>query len=322
VLAHRGLAVEAPENTLLAFAKALAAGATHLETDVHASADGVAILSHDPDLFRLTGRHVRIDQLTASELARIDLGGAQSFATLAAALHAFPDARFNIDVKAASAVVPTMEAIRHARAEHRVLIGSFSNARRLAVVRRLPGVATSVSSRGAVIATWAGALGMPRLTRWALRGVHAVQLPVRVLGARTTSPRAIAAYHSAGVEVHIWNRHRSGRHRARGTRPPLSRVTGSERSETGPAPNPGPITCESSEKRRDRAFFRPRCRYTCVLTSRGGRAGNPGILRQLSCLSEHADERPTGRERTREATQWQIVVCAACDSDLRACKAK
>lgn len=204
MLAHRGLAVDAPENTLLSFAKAIAAGADHLETDVHASADGVAILSHDPDLFRLTGRRVRIDQLTASELARIDLGESQTFTTLAAVLDTFPEARFNIDVKAAAAVIPTIEAVRAARAEHRVLIGSFSNARRLAVVRRLPGVVTSVSSRGAVIATWAGALGLPALTRWALRDVQAVQLPVRILGARTTSPRVLAAYRSAGVEVHIW----------------------------------------------------------------------------------------------------------------------
>ena len=204
MLAHRGLAIDAPENTLLAFAKALAAGVTHIETDVHASADGVAILSHDPDLFRLTGRQVRIDQLTAAELSRIDLGDGQTFATLTAALEAFPEARFNVDIKAAAAAVPAIEAIRKVGAERRVLIGSFSNARRLSVVRKLPGVATSVSSRGAVIATWAGALGLPALTRWALRGVQAVQLPERILGVRTTLPRVIAAYHSANVEVHIW----------------------------------------------------------------------------------------------------------------------
>ena len=204
MLAHRGLAIDAPENTLLAFAKALAAGVTHLETDVHASADGVAILSHDPDLFRLTGRQVRIDQLTAAELGRIALGEGQGFTTLAAALDAFPDARFNLDVKVEAAAIPTIEAVRKAGAEHRVLIGSFSNVRRLAVMRRLPGVATSASSRGAVIATWAGALGLPALTRWVLRGVQAVQLPERILGVRTTSPRVIAAYHSAHVEVHIW----------------------------------------------------------------------------------------------------------------------
>lgn len=204
MLAHRGLAVGAPENTLLAFAKALGAGASYLETDVHASADGVAILSHDPDLVRLAGRRVRIDQLTAAELGRVDLGESQNYTTLAAALDAFPDARFNIDVKAAAAVAPTIAAIRDAHAERRVLVGSFSKVRRLAVIRALPGVATSVSARDAVIATWAGALGLGAVTRWVLRSVQAVQLPERVLGVSTTSARALAAFHSAGVEVHIW----------------------------------------------------------------------------------------------------------------------
>ena len=79
MLAHRGLAIEAPENTLLAFAKALAVGVTHVETDVHASADGVAVISHDPDLKRLVGRGARVEQLTAAELKRLDLGFGQGY---------------------------------------------------------------------------------------------------------------------------------------------------------------------------------------------------------------------------------------------------
>ena len=47
ILAHRGLAIEAPENTLLAFAHAIAVGVRYIETDVHASADGHAIVAHD-----------------------------------------------------------------------------------------------------------------------------------------------------------------------------------------------------------------------------------------------------------------------------------
>lgn len=204
LFAHRGLAIEAPENTLLAFAKALALGVEYLETDVHASSDGVAMISHDPELSRLTGRDTRIDQLTAAELQRIDLGDGQSFTTLAEALDAFPTARFNIDIKAMAAAAPTVEVIRAARAEWRVMIGSFSDARRLAVVTQLPGVATSVSSRGAVIATWAAALGLRPLVARALRGSQAMQVPEKILGARTTSRRALAAFHGAGVEVHIW----------------------------------------------------------------------------------------------------------------------
>ena len=204
MFAHRGLAVEVPENTLLAFAKALAIGVTHLETDVHASADGVAIISHDPDLARLTGRQVRIAQLTAAELGRIDLGQGQSFTTLDAALDAFPDARFNIDIKAEAAAEPAAAAIRAARAEGRVLIGSFSNARRQAAVRLLPGVATSASSGAVLVATWAAAIGLRAVTTAVLCSVDAVQIPEKILGVRSTSPRVLAAFHAAGVEVHIW----------------------------------------------------------------------------------------------------------------------
>lgn len=205
MLAHRGLALEAPENTLLAFAKAIAIGVTHLETDVHGSADGVSMISHDPDLTRLVGRKVRVGQLTAAELRRIPLGHGQGYCSLAEALDAFPDARFNIDIKADSAIAPTVSAIRDARATDRVLIGSFSPARRLAVVRGLPGVATSISSRGAIAAVAAAGSpgGLPTVKR-VLRDVGAVQLPLGVLGMRTMTPRTIAAFHAADVEVHAW----------------------------------------------------------------------------------------------------------------------
>jgi glycerophosphoryl diester phosphodiesterase len=204
VLAHRGLAVEAPENTLLAFVKALATGVDYIETDVHASVDGIAIISHDPDLRRLTGRDVQVGQLTAAELQRIDLGEGQTYATLAEALDGFPDARFNIDIKDPAAVGPAVEAIRAARAQDRVLIGSFRGARRLGVVRQLPGVATSISSVGVLVTVVAAKLGLRPIVRRALRGVDAMQIPVRVLGMSTTSRRVLDAVHDAGVEVHIW----------------------------------------------------------------------------------------------------------------------
>lgn len=204
MLAHRGLALEAPENTLLAFAKALAVGVTHLETDVHVSADGVAMCSHDPDLRRLVGRTVRVEQLTSHELRRVPLGEAQGFCSLADALDAFPEARFNIDIKAAGAVLPTIAAVRDARAIPRVLIGSFSPARRLAVVRELPGVATSVSARGAIAAVNAARAGRVGVVRRILRDVDAVQLPTRMLRLPTFTRRTIAAFHAAGVEAHAW----------------------------------------------------------------------------------------------------------------------
>lgn len=204
VLAHRGLAVEAPENTLLAFAHALSHGVEFLETDVHASADGVAVIAHDPDLQRVADSAVLVHDLTVPELAALDLGEGQHMPTLAEALDAFPDARFNIDIKSADAVVPTVEAIRSLHAERRVLVSSFSERRRRAAVRLLPGVATSASgpifASALVAATVRGAAAV----RAILRGVQAVQIPERALGMNTLSPARLRQYHSAGVEVHVW----------------------------------------------------------------------------------------------------------------------
>ena len=204
VLAHRGLAVDAPENTLLAFLKALSVGVTHLETDVHASRDGIAVISHDPDLARLTGRALRVADLTLAELAEIDLGHDQTFCSLAEALDAFPDARFNIDIKSADAVEPTVAAILDTRSTDRVLVTSFSEARRRAAVRLLPGVASSASSSMFAAALVAGKLGLGPVLARVLRGVDAVQVPERYYGIRIVTPRMLRLLHGAGLEVHVW----------------------------------------------------------------------------------------------------------------------
>lgn len=204
VFAHRGLAIDAPENTLLAFQRAVDAGVTYIETDVHASRDGVAVVSHDPDLRRVAGVPGRVGELTLDELRRVDLGFGQTFCSLAEALAAHPTTRFNIDVKSADAVGPAVAAIRHAVATDRVLVTSFGENRRARVMDLLPGVATSASARRFLTALLAGKLGAIEIMRAALTGMAAVQVPERALGMRVTSPAMIRRLHAAGVEVHVW----------------------------------------------------------------------------------------------------------------------
>ena len=204
VFAHRGLSLEAPENTLLSFLKALSSGATHLETDVHVTRDGTAVLSHDPDLVRLAGRNVRVDQLTMAELRRIDLGVGQSFVSLGEALDTFPEARFNIDVKAAGAAEPTARAVLDAGATRRVLITSFSEERRRRTTALLPGVATSASSPVLLKALLASGLGLTGRAGQVLRGFAAVQVPERYGRVPVVTPRFIRVMHAIEVEVHVW----------------------------------------------------------------------------------------------------------------------
>ncbi|MBO1741076.1 glycerophosphodiester phosphodiesterase family protein [Leifsonia sp. TF02-11] len=204
IIAHRGLAIDAPENTLLAFLKALSAGATHLETDVHCSADGVAVISHDPDLSRVAGRSIRVEQLTMPELRRISLGHGQSLPSLAEALDAFPEARFNIDIKDERAAAPTAAAILAARATDRVLLTSFSAARRTAAAAALSGVAVSPSVSEFVPALVGAKLGLRALTARTLRPFAAVQIPERRGPLRLVTPRTVRAVHRAGAELHVW----------------------------------------------------------------------------------------------------------------------
>jgi len=201
ILAHRGLSTDAPENTVLAFLQALSHGATHLETDVHASRDGVAVITHDPTL-ALDG--TAVNSLTMAELGRIDLGQGQAYCSLAEALAAFPEARFNIDIKSADAVLPTARAIRRAAAASRVLLTSFSETRRRRALRAVPGAATSASAAGVAGLVTVLALRqhwvLPRL----LRGIDAVQVPESAGRLRIVTPRLIRRMHGIGVEVHVW----------------------------------------------------------------------------------------------------------------------
>jgi glycerophosphoryl diester phosphodiesterase len=196
ILAHRGLALEAPENSIAAFEAAIAAGATHLETDVRATSDGVAVLVHD---------HALPDGREVAEMRLAELREAlPHVATLDEALTALPEARFNLDVKHVAAIGPTAAAVSTGRAVQRVLLTSFSGRRRRAVLRMAPTAATSASSDGIAGLVAGLRLRTPAITRYALRNVHAVQIPERALRTDLAAPWSIAEMHAAGVEVHFW----------------------------------------------------------------------------------------------------------------------
>jgi glycerophosphoryl diester phosphodiesterase len=78
--AHRGGAGEAPENTLPAFATAIALGYRYLETDVHLTRDGALAAVHDARLDRTTDRGGAIAELGISDVEAADTEHAQRMA--------------------------------------------------------------------------------------------------------------------------------------------------------------------------------------------------------------------------------------------------
>ena len=71
IIGHRGASAVEPENTMAAFAAAIAAGADGIEFDVHLSRDGVPVIIHDETLQRTHGLRQSVADLTAEELREV-----------------------------------------------------------------------------------------------------------------------------------------------------------------------------------------------------------------------------------------------------------
>lgn len=73
-LGHRGSSDRYPENTMLAFEKAVEEGAHGIEADVRKSADGHFVIMHDPTVDRTTDGTGAVAELTWDEIERLDAG--------------------------------------------------------------------------------------------------------------------------------------------------------------------------------------------------------------------------------------------------------
>ena len=200
--AHRGGASDAAENTLAAFQQAVDLGFTYMETDVHATADGVLLAFHDDDLQRTCGVSGKISDLAYDEVRKARVDGREPIPTFDELITSWPHLRWNIDCKADSALPHLVSALRRHDILHRVCIGSFSD-RRLRLLRAElgPDLATSLGPKGVARLRLAVSIGRP--IRFP-EGIHAVQIPPRQGPIPLHSERFIEIAHSSGLHVHYW----------------------------------------------------------------------------------------------------------------------
>lgn len=202
---------------MVGFQRAVSLGCTHIETDVHATADGVVVVFHDHTLERLTGQPGRLSELLHRELSAVRIRGEAAIPRLDDVLAAFPDVRLNIDVKADSAVRPLLDVIRRVGAQDRVCVASFSD-RRLRVARAVagPSLATSMGPRETAAMVMLSRLRHlpPRARARAaalIRRVEAivpvdvpcVQVPTR-MGIQVVDQSFVDLAHEQGRQVHVW----------------------------------------------------------------------------------------------------------------------
>ncbi|NXY96995.1 glycerophosphodiester phosphodiesterase [Streptomyces sp. BR123] len=199
--AHRGGAADGLENTAAAFGRAAGAGYRYFETDVHATADGKLVAFHDATLDRVTDGSGRIAERYWKDLQHVRVGGTEPLPLFEELLEEFPDARWNVDIKAESALHPLVNLIARARAWDRVCVGSFSESR-VARAHKIAGprLATSYGVRG-VLGLRLRSFAIPAALR---AGAVAAQVPESQGGIRVVDRRFVRAAHERGLQVHVW----------------------------------------------------------------------------------------------------------------------
>ncbi|MEU3947155.1 glycerophosphodiester phosphodiesterase [Streptomyces sp. NPDC029526] len=199
--AHRGGAADGLENTVRQFRAAVGAGYRYLETDVHATRDGRLVAFHDATLDRVTDGAGRIADLPWRDVAQARVGGAEPVPLFEELLQTFPEARWNVDVKAEPALLPFLELVERANAWDRVCLGSFSEARVVRAQRLAgPRLATSYGTRGVLglrLRSW----GLPAAVR---RSAVAAQVPEAQSGVPVVDRRFVRTAHALGLQVHVW----------------------------------------------------------------------------------------------------------------------
>ncbi len=199
-IAHRGYSARHPENTMAAFAAAVALGYRIVETDVHATADNVLVVFHDSRLDRLTDRRGALSEMNWPELRRVRVGGRERIPRLQELLTAWDDLRVNIDPKQDSAVEPLLDVLRDTDAWDRVCVGSESS-RRLRRIRAAAGdrLCTSMGT-AEVVRLWLAGHTLP------LGGFAAncVQVPPQRYGVPVIDRAFMAAAHARSLPVHVW----------------------------------------------------------------------------------------------------------------------
>ena len=72
IYAHRGFSEKYPENTMLAFEKAVEIGVDGIELDVHLTKDNELVIIHDEDVKRTTNGEGLVKDMTLEELKKLD----------------------------------------------------------------------------------------------------------------------------------------------------------------------------------------------------------------------------------------------------------
>jgi glycerophosphoryl diester phosphodiesterase len=213
IIAHRGASGSAPENTLIAFQRAVEEGADAFELDVRLTADGGPVVHHDPTLDRTTNGTGLVRILSLEQLRLLDAGarfttdggrtypfrgGEARIPTLREVLQAFPEMPCMVEIKEPQAQEVVRRMVLEERAVERCVLASEHHS--ALQVFREPPFATAASG------TEIGALYRAALFRRVPARVpyRCISVPLRYRGLPVPTRGFVTAARSLGCPVHVW----------------------------------------------------------------------------------------------------------------------
>ncbi len=214
LIAHRGGAALAPENTLEAFRSAVEDwGADMLEMDVRTTRDGEVVVFHDDTVDRTTDGSGRVAELSWAELRELDAGfhfrdplGRAAFRgrgvripRFEEVLEALPRVRLNVETKDSRSAPGLVEAILRFDAEDRVLVASEWEKNR----RSVRGFSGPWGASRRQLSLFFLLIHTP-FGRWYTPGCDALQVPETHRGIRVLSARFIREAHRRNLPIHVW----------------------------------------------------------------------------------------------------------------------
>lgn len=216
VIAHGAGQGLQPKNTLEAAVMADQVGADIIEIDIHATRDGVLVLSHDDTVDEMTNGSGLIRAMDFAELQALDaaqgflpennrplVGQGVRIPALAAVFDALPKAHYIIEIKQPEPPIydALCQLVRQRGLQNQVLVGSFYTEPLVAFRGACPEVATSMSQEEVTKLVLLEKIGLSHL--YDLPGV-ALQIPVASGGITIVTESFLAAMQARGVKVQIW----------------------------------------------------------------------------------------------------------------------
>ncbi|WP_026553206.1 glycerophosphodiester phosphodiesterase family protein [Arthrobacter sp. H20] len=203
-LSHRGYSADGLENSMAAFEAAVELGYGYLEIDIRSSRDGAVMVFHDALLDRVCDVAGPVAGRTLAELGAVRIRGVEPIPTLEEVLTRWPAIKLNIDIKDDASVEPFARLVERLGAHDRVLVASFSDRRRLQVLKLLSRpVASSAGQLSSALLWLLSPLGQThRLAR--ILKVDCLQVPVRHAGVSVVTERFVSRCRTAGLPLHVW----------------------------------------------------------------------------------------------------------------------